>query len=189
MQADCDRLIYLLDTIQTAAQQFAQAVTAPLRLMLDGAGNALVDVPAFSLPATPEPPDNVLPGALKRLLNFIANLKTRAGFIESIGEDLGIIGATMTDDPDAFPKSKATAKSGQVILNFSKDGHLGVWVESQVGNETDWTHIAIDTSDPYNDTRPLKVAGQPEKRRYRLCFWDGEPTRVWSPVIEVVFGG
>ena len=40
-----------------------------------------------------------------------------------------------------------------------------------------------------NDTRPLKVAGQPEKRRYRLCFWDGEPTRVWSPVIEVVFGG
>jgi len=56
-------------------------------------------------------------------------------------------------------------------------------------NETEWTFLAIDTSDPYNDTRPLKVAGQPEKRRYRLCFWDGEPTRVWSAVIEVVFGG
>ena len=39
------------------------------------------------------------------------------------------------------------------------------------------------------DISPLKVAGQPEKRRYRLCFWDGEPSRVWSPAIEVVFGG
>lgn len=42
--------------------------------------------------------------------------------------------------------------------------------------------------DPYNDTRPLKLAGQCEKRLLRLCFWDGEPTCVWSPVIEVLFG-
>lgn len=47
----------------------------------------------------------------------------------------------------------------------------------------------MNTATPYMNTRPLKVAGQPEKRRYRLCFWDGDPTRVWSPVIEVVFGG
>ena len=187
--ADCDRLIYLLDTVQSAAQQFAQAMPAHLRTMQDGPGSALVDPPDFNLPATPAPPDNVLPGALKRLLNFIANLKTRTGYTDANGEDLGIIGATVTVDPNAVPTAKATAKSGQVILNFSKDGHMGVWVESQVGNETDWTHIAIDTSDPYTDTRPLKVAGQPEKRRYRLCFWDGDPTRVWSPVIEVVFGG
>ena len=26
-------------------------------------------------------------------------------------------------------------------------------------------------------------------RRYRLCFWDGQPTRAWTPVLEVVFGG
>jgi hypothetical protein len=59
----------------------------------------------------------------------------------------------------------------------------------QVGAETDWTYLAIDTSSPYNDSRPLKVAGHPEKRRYRLCFWDGDPTRVWCDVIEVTFGG
>ena len=27
------------------------------------------------------------------------------------------------------------------------------------------------------------------KRHYRLGFWDGQPTRVWTPVMEVVFGG
>ena len=40
----------------------------------------------------------------------------------------------------------------------------------------------------HNDTRALKVGGQTEERRYRLCLW-GHITRVWSPVIEVVFGG
>jgi len=187
--ADCDRLAWLLDTFQQAVQSFAQAATAHLRLVQNGPGAAPVDPPAFSLPATPAPPANVVPGALKRLMLFIANLKTRPGYTPPIGEDLGIIGAETSDDPDAFPNAKATAKSGQVVINFPKDGHLGVWIESQVGNETEWTHIAIDTSDPYNDTRPLKVAGVPEKRRYRLCFWDGDPTRVWSPVVEVVYGG
>ena len=68
-------------------------------------------------------------------------------------------------------------------------GHMGVWLEGQVAAETEWSFLAIDTTNPYNDTRPLKVHGQPEKRRYRLCFWDGEPTQLWSPVLEVVFGG
>lgn len=185
VQADCDRLTYLLDTVQTAAQ----AITAHIKLMEDGPGSALVTIPTFALPTDPAAPDNVLPGALKRLFAFIANLKTRSAFTEAMGQDLGIIGATVTENPNAFPTVKATAKSGEVAVGFSKDGHLGVWVESQVGTETTWTHIAVDTSDPYNDTRPLKVAGQPEKRRYRLCFWDGDPTNVWSPVVEVVFGG
>ena len=41
----------------------------------------------------------------------------------------------------------------------------------------------------YHDTRPLTAPNQSEKRRHRLGFWDGQPTRVWTPVMEVVFGG
>ena len=188
-QADCARLIYLKETVQNAAQSFAQAITSHLKLMEDGPGNALVGLPDFALPSTPAPPDNVLPGALKRILTFIANLKTRTGYIDSVGQDLGIVGPSVTDDPNAVPTVKATAKSGEVLINFSKDGRTGVLIQGQVGIETDWSFVGIDTSDPYHDTRPLKVPGQPEKRRYRVCFWDGDPTNVWSPVIEVVFGG
>lgn len=187
--ADCDRMVWLLDTLQGAASGFGQAVTAHVRLVFNGPGSTAVAPPAFALPGTPAPPANVVPGAQKRLFAFIKNLKTRAGYTVPIGQDLGAIGEEETEDPDEVPKAKGTAKSGEVILNFNKAGHLGVWIESQVANETEWTFLAIDTSDPYNDTRPLKVAGQPEKRRYRLCFWDGEPTRVWTAVIEVVFGG
>lgn len=64
-----------------------------------------------------------------------------------------------------------------------------VWIEGQTGNETDWRFLAIDTSNPYNDTRPLTVPGQPEKRRYRLCYWDGQPSNNWSKIVAVTFGG
>jgi hypothetical protein len=188
--ADCDRSIYLLDTVNGAVQSFGTAITSHLKLVLNGpAMPDPVAIPTFALPATPAAPANVPPGALKRVFAFIKNLKTRAGYTDDIGEDLQIVGTEAVDDPNEVPTASAEARSGEVVLKFSKNGHLGVYLESQIGAETEWSYLAIDTTSPYNDTRPLKVAGQPEKRRYRLCFWDGDPTKVWTDVIEVVFGG
>ena len=190
IQADAARIIWLLETLQSSAQAFAQAITGHLRLMLDGpAGSALVEPPVFVLPTVPETPDNVLPGALKRIFAFVANLKTRAGYTDAIAQDLGIIGAQTTVDPNAVPPVKVEVRSGEVLIHVKKMGHTGFQIDGQVANETEWTTVGIGTSDPFHDNRPLKVPGQPEKRRYRVCFWDGEPTRVWSAVIEVVFGG
>ena len=181
---------WLLDTLQDAAQSFAKAVTGHIKLMQDGPpGTDIVPPPTFTLPTTPAPPANVLPGALKRVFVFIANLKTRAGYDDSIGQDLGIIGTEITPNPDAVPDGKATAKSGEVLIRVKKERHTGVFISGQVATETTWTDVGIATTATYHDTRPLKVAAQPEKRRYRFCFWDGTPTNVWSPVIEVVYGG
>ncbi len=190
IMADADRIAWLLETLQSAAQAFSQAVTGHLKLMLDGPpGTVLVAPPAFTLPATPAPPANVLPAALKRIILFIANLKTRAGYTDAIAQDLGIIGAQITPNPNAVPDGKADAMSGEVLIHVKKSGHLGVLIQGQVANETEWTLVGIATSAVFHDSRPLKVAGAPEKRRYRFCFWDGEPTNVWSPVVEVVYGG
>ena len=186
-QADADFCIALLETWLPAAANFAQGATAYGRLILDGpASTTLVPLPTFAI-AVPTTP--VLPGALKRIFAFIANLKTRSFFTPAVGEDLGIIGAATTVDPNAVPKVSAEARSGEVVVHFSKDGRMGVWVEGQVAAETAWSFLAIDTTDPYNDTRPLKVAGQPEVRRYRVCYWDGDPTNVWTAVLTVTFGG
>ena len=103
---------------------------------------------------------------------------------------MGIIGAESGDEADdAVPPVKHEVRNSQVIISFKKMGHMGVWVEGQVGDETEWAFLAIDTSNPYNDTRPLKVPGQPEKRRYRLCYWDDGPSNAWSDIIELTFGG
>ena len=186
-QADADFSIALLETWQPAVTQFGQSATAYVNLVLNGpTGTTVVPIPTFAIAISATA---VLPGSLKRIFAFIKNLKTRAFYTPVVGQDLDIIGAAASMDPNAVPKVSAEARSGEVVVRFSKDGHMGVWVEGQVGAETAWSFLAIDTTDPYNDTRPLKVAGQPEKRRYRLCFWDGDPTNVWTAVLEVTFGG
>ncbi len=188
--ADCAAAIYTLETWQPGVQQFAQAATTRAGLILNGpdGGNSVI-WPNYAAPSEPPAPAPVNGGALKRIFAFIAAMKKITAFTDAIGEDLGTLGSVATEDPAAIPPVDAKVIGGQVIITFKKMGHMGVWVEGQTGSETDWTFLAIDTSNPYNDTRPLKVAGQPEKRRYRLCFWDGDPTKVWTDVIEVTFGG
>jgi hypothetical protein len=188
LQADADYCIYLLGTWLPAVRRFGESATAYLEQILNGSGT-MATLPTFTLPALPPPPAAVMPGALRRIFVFIKNLKTRSGYSEAIGEDLGIIGSESDENESAVPPAKGAARSGEVVITFKKMGHLGVWVEGQIGDASDWSFLAIDTSNPYNDTRPLKVPGQPEKRRYRLCFWDGDPSNVWSDIIEVTFGG
>ena len=40
--------------------------------------------------------------------------------------------------------------------------------------ETAWTLLGQDNFSPYLDGRALLVAGQPEERRYRLRYLDGD---------------
>jgi hypothetical protein len=168
---------------------FSEGATAFVKSALRGEG-ASTAIPVFTPPAlgTVSVTD---PGALTRVLDFINDrIKAADGYTDAIGQDLQIIGPSESHSalPEA-PDASAEVRGGEVLIKFKKSGHMGVWIEGQVGAETDWAYLAIDTSSPYNDSRPLKVASQPEKRRYRLCFWDGDPTRVWCDMIEVAFGG
>jgi hypothetical protein len=182
-------LIYLFEDWQPAVRAFSQAATAYVQSALSGPGGTPESWPGFTAPATTATPQ--APGTLTRVLTFVEDkIKTADGYTQAIGEDLRVIGAAVGPvNPDATPEAGAEVRGGEVLIKFKKSRHAGVWIEGQVGAETDWTYLAIDTSSPYNDSRPLKVPGQPEKRRYRLCFWDGDPTRVWCDVIEVTFGG
>jgi len=154
-------------------------------------------IPDPAISAAPPAPATLTPpagtaffGMLSWLFGEIARWKKAEGYTDTIGHDLGVIGAANTQpDPNAIPEVRGEVCDAEVLLHFQKEGHEGVWIEGQVGDETVWSFLAIDTTNPYNDTRPLKVAGQPEKRRYRLCFWDGLPTNQWSNIIEVTFGG
>ena len=187
--ADAQRALYLLNTVQTETQGFAKAVTTHIDIVHNGSGSALVPLPVFTLPTDPPPPANVLPGALKRLFAFIANLKTRPGYTTDIGTILKVISASVPLDPGEIPDPDAEAQAGQVVLTFVKGGHKGTLIQSQVGVSTVWADLAVCTTSPYHDVRPLAVPGVPEKRRYRFCFWDGTPSNAWTAVYEVTFGG
>jgi hypothetical protein len=187
--ADAQRILYLLQTVQSESHTFAQAITSHIALVENGPGDGLVALPVFALPTDPAPPANVRPGALKRIKAFAANLKTRPGYTVDIGTNLRILSSTSPVNPGAIPDPDAVAQSGFVLLTFVKAGHPGMLIQSQVGASTVWTDLAVCTSSPYQDARPLAVPGQPEKRRYRFCFWDNVPSNAWSAVYEVTFGG
>ena len=200
--ADADFVLILLETWLAYIAAFSQSATAYVQLICYGPLSTTISaVPLFNgnptvgPPPLPAWPTIVAPGALLRIFAFIAAMKKKPFYTHAIGEDLGLIGPEAVFDPSAVPPVKSEALSGSVEFVFKKraptesKSHMGVWFESQLEGEADFSFLAIDTSSPYNDTRPLKVAGKPEKRRYRLCFWDGEPTRVWTDVIEVTFGG
>src|SRR5438105_4828123 len=116
--ADADRAIYLLDTVNAAAQSFGSAITTHIDTVLTGSGADLVPLPVFALPSTPAPPANVAPGALKRIFAFIKNMKTRKGYTDDIGADLQIVGSTVADDPNAVPPADGEARSGEVVITF-----------------------------------------------------------------------
>ena len=191
IQADCDRQVWLLETFQEAAQSFAQSVTAHIRRLQNGTGNALVAPPTFTLPAAPVPPANVLPGAFKRLTTFIRNLKTRPGYGASIGQDLGVIGAEQPA-PDAQttkPAIKAVlVTGGHVEIQWKKLGFTGVRIEVDRGNGQ-WVFLAIDTEPHYLDTL-TPAPGTAAVWKYRAIYLLGDqPFGQWSDTATIAVQG
>jgi hypothetical protein len=77
-----------------------------------------------------------------------------------------------------------------VELLFTLYEHTGLWLESRVQGEADYSFLATDTASPYLDTRPVKTAGQAEWRDYRACWWDNDTaSKQWGPVLRAMVNG
>lgn len=191
IQADCDRIIWLLDTLQQGVQAFAQSLTTHIKLVQNGTGTVIVAPPAFTLPATPVPPANVLPGALKRTFKAIANMKTRGGYTDTMGEDMGVIGAEEpAPDPTATkPEIKAVlAVLGKVELQWKKLGFTGIRIEVDRGNGQ-WVFLDVDTKPHYQDPAS-PPPGTAVVWKYRAIYLlDGEPFGQWSDTASIAVQG
>ncbi len=83
-----------------------------------------------------------------------------------------------------------TMGNNNVQLAFALYEHDGVSIQSQVQCESGFSNLATDSSSPYNDTRPVKVAGQAEWRDYRACWYDNDTASLdYGPVIRVLVQG
>ncbi len=179
---------YVLGTWLSAVRNFSPSTTDAVDDVLTGAGSSAVVLPTFSAPALPAGVTAALPGTLNRIFALIAKMKLAAGYTEAIGTDLGAVGSQETEK--AMPKFLADMLQGSgcqcVKLTFYKYTHMGVYIESRRGANGVWEFLAIDTESPYEDQRPLLVAGQPEVREYRMRFWDkGTPNGDWTDVVKV----
>ena len=175
---------YVLGSWLSAVRSFSPSTTDAVDDVLTGSGTGVMVLPGFTAPALPTGVVAQLPGTLTRIFALIAKMKLSAGYTETIGTDLGVVGSEETDK--SAPKflieilQGASYQSSKLV--FYKYGHMGVHIESRRGTGA-WEFLAIDTESPYVDDRPLLVAGTPEIREYRMRFWDkGTANGDWSPV-------
>ena len=193
--ASCKFLIYVLETWLTEVRNFGPAATSAVDLLVSGSGPDAVALPTFTAPALPTGVASVPPGALNRLFALVQIIKNSTGYTDAIGQDLGIIAPaanTPAGTTQAAPSVKLDLVQGAanqaVKIGFVKNGHTGVWIESQRGTGA-MEFLAIDTEVPYLDDRLLLVAGTPEVRKYRLRYWDkGIATGDWSATATITVG-
>ena len=88
--ADARFCEYVTGAWITAAREFGPAATAAIEELYDGSGASPFVLPAFTAPALPAGVTAVPPGALQRIFTFVQAIKSRPGYNENIGQQLGM---------------------------------------------------------------------------------------------------
>ena len=128
---------------------------------------------------------------LTALRQQVARLKTHAGYTQTIGEDLNVIGEDTAFDPDTFkPRLTVTVFPGVARLDFVKGPTDGVNIYCRLKGQAAWKFVARDTNSPYEDHTPLAQPGVPETREYcaRAVHGDGEIGQNCD-ILSVTYGG
>jgi hypothetical protein len=185
---DSKHLGYALGAWLTKVREFGPGATGELETLKFGTGGTAFELPVFEPPAPPAGLTAVLPGALARIFKYVQTIKAAPGYTEGLGLLLGVVGEEDTVEhirPEFTLKTEAGDGCHCVKVRFKKFGHYAVAVYSKRGNGG-WELLGIDTASPYEDDRPLLVAGQPEIREYKLRFWDaGEENGEWTDVASI----
>jgi len=149
----------------------------------------VINIPVFTPPANP--PAAVAPGIFSRVGKLVKLIKASAAYTETIGKDLGIIGADPGDGSldNAQPVLTYSISGGFVQLKYIRGNADGIRLESKRGTETDFSLLDKINKTTYTDTRANLVAGQAEERQYRAWFIkDDEIVGQVSAVITVAVG-
>ena len=190
--ADARWLAYVVGPFRTELRRFGPAATRSIEQAQTGVGDAPVTLTPYLLPPLPESVVPRPPGALKRIFNLVAVIKVAEGYDESLGLQLGIVAQKDSVD-QPLPTFKIRVAPGdvsqKVIIRYSRHGRPGVFIQCKVGDgDWDWDEGTVAMRSVYEDTRPLRVPGQPELRHYRLRYWDAKPFGDWTDVVTVTVG-
>lgn len=175
-------IINRTDQVRTVSQDLTEWKS----LLTDGP----IGTPIGAAPAAPAYPSAPLgtpvAGIFPLIIALAERIRNTAGYTTAIGEDLGIVppegGGTLGD-----PVAELTAlPDSEVRVGWAKSSSDGVLVESQRAAEVVWAVLGTDRFAPYLDSRAPLVAGQPEVRRFRIRYLDGDdPVGAYSAVASV----
>ena len=179
LSADSAMLTYLAH-LADAARTFSPSVTAYRDTLLSGAESPVGPIPVFAAPASP--PAVVSGGIIPRTRRLLQKIRAAASYTEAIAADLGLpVGSDASPSPDPATRPDVTGTHAVhlpgvgVSIPWAKNKHTGVAVTSQRGPESAvWESLGDDLISPFIDKRPSLTPGQPETRRYRFQYKDGD---------------
>ena len=172
-------MLAYLAKLSDAARTFSPAVTAYRDTLITGAEAPVGAIPVFAAPAAP--PAVVGGGIVVRTRRLVQKIRASASFTTAIATDLGLptgSDSSAAPTPDLHPALDSTRASFLpgvgVSIPWVKGRHSGVAVTGQRGAETTWQSLGDDLYSPFIDKRPNLTPGQPETRRYRFQYKDGD---------------
>ena len=182
---------YIINLI-TSSKTFTKSLTSfKNTFSIAKTGKPLGDLPTFD--------EGVAPIFTQAgIFNFIADIVARiksntANYTEAIGKDLGIIGEETVFVPDDYKgNGKCKPMPGFVVIEFDKPHieAMDILGNPIGGDEKTFIKIGTANHSPWHDTRPLAVAGVPEKRYYqnRGVIHDAE-IGLFSDTFSCTFNG
>ena len=127
-------------------------------------------------------------GTVPQFFKFRELILAAPGYTETIGQDLGLIGAEITPEPegDVAPDLKIAVVSGyKISVGGSLQGRDALRIEYQ-RNGGSWTQVGFITKTPGEVTVTPQTPGQPESGNVRGVFIDeNEPFGNFSPSYPV----
>ena len=189
-------LIWAWETHMHTRRNDALAATAWRQNLANGTSTTLTQTDP-PVPVALIPPSQTVPpvgpayyGMLTWLLEEIGRWKNAEGYTDAMGADLGIVGVAGIAhiDPPTLWQGKIAQNSVEICTNFYE--HTGTYNESMRQGDAGFSFLAVVTTSPYVDARPVKTPGQAEWRDYRSCWWDNNTASyAFGPVLRVLVNG
>ena len=127
----------------------------------------------------------------KEQRTFINRMKKNINYTKALGDDLLINTIVDAEKPAAEKaKIKLQVKPGKVVISFVKGKLNGMNIYVRLAGIAGWEKLAYNSYSPYEDKRPLAVAGVSEHREYMgIGVVHDEEVTLQSDIMEIIFGG
>ncbi len=183
---------------KAAAQVVAGGGTAPVAASLTAAADALIaayadtDSAKTTYEGKKAIEQNTEDTQIAAIRSILTSLKVLPNW-KSSGADAELQASASGSemDPGTYkPVFTVEMKGGLITLDFKKKGVDALAFYGRLRGTMGWTKLAVDTSSPYIDGRPLAVAGVAEAREYMARgMLDDDEIGLESDVVCIVFGG
>ena len=151
------------------SRKFTKALTNFKNILSRAAnGTTLGDLPAFNAGVIPVLTQS---GIFTFISGIVGRIKSNTvNYTETIGNDLGIIGAETEFVPDNYSANgECGSMPGYVKVGFNKKylDSMDIFGNAIGGDTKVFVKIGNAAHSPWHDTRPLAIAGVPENRNYQ----------------------